>query len=437
MRILPRVNDAVNEEWISDKTRQVVDGLKAKRLDKPFVRKDGKLVLATWAEAFAAIAAKVKGASGKRIGAIAGDLCSVEEMFALKSLMASLGSPNLDCRQDGTKLDPALGRASYLFNATVEGIEQADALLIVGSNPRRESPVLNARIRKRWLKGHFPIGVIGEALDLTYPYTYLGAGPETLGDVPKDFAEILGKAERPLVLVGQGALARADGAAILAAAAKLATTSNLCARPFRPAHRCGSRRRRPRSRLRAGRRRPRRAGHGQSGRPSTWCFCSAPTRSRSNAVPSRSISGPTATAAPRVPTSCCRRRPTPRNPGSTSTPRAGCNLPTEPISRRAMPARIGRSCARCPTGSATSCHSIRSPACAPSSTPRIRTWPASTRSRTGPVADFSGIAQTTLGRDPFASPIVDFYLTNPIARASKVMAEASALAQAPIRQAAE
>ena len=113
----------------------------------------------------------------------------------MKSLMASLGSPNLDCRQDGAKLDPAMGRASYLFNPTVEGIEQADALLIVGSNPRRESPVLNARIRKRWLKGDFPIGVIGEHADLTYPTTYLGAGPDTLGDLPKSFARQLRQGE--------------------------------------------------------------------------------------------------------------------------------------------------------------------------------------------------------------------------------------------------
>ena len=177
---------------------------------------------ATWNEAFAAIAEKVKAAAPEKVGAIAGDLCAVEDMFALQALMASLGSHNLDCRQDGAKHDPAMGRASYLFNATVEGIEAADAILVVGSNPRRESPVLNARIRKRWLKGSFSIGVIGEQADLTYPYTYLGAGPETLGELPKAFAESFAKAERPLVIVGQGALARADGTAVLATAAKLA-----------------------------------------------------------------------------------------------------------------------------------------------------------------------------------------------------------------------
>ena len=220
MRILPRVNELVNEEWISDKTRQVVDGLKTQRLDKPFIRENGRLRPASWQEAFAAIAGKVKGA---RIGAIAGDLASVEEMFALKLLVESFGSKNLDCRQDGVKLDPKFGRASYIFNPGVVGIEEADAVLIIGANPRRESPVLNARILKRWSRTGMPVGVIGERVDLTYPVQYLGAGPDTLASLAgTPFGEILAKAERPLIIVGQGALAREDGLAVLALAAKLA-----------------------------------------------------------------------------------------------------------------------------------------------------------------------------------------------------------------------
>jgi NADH-quinone oxidoreductase subunit G len=221
MRIMPRLNDDVNEIWISDKTRQVVDGLRTQRLDRPYVREAGKLRAASWAEAFAAIAAKVKAAKPERIGAIAGDLASVEEMFALKALMEKLGSANIDCRQDGTKLHPAHGRASYLFNATIAGIEQADAILIVGSNPRKESPVLNARILKRWRQGGAQIALIGEKADLTYPVQYLGAGPDALGNLGA-FGDALAKAARPLVIVGQGALTRADGLAILAKAAKLA-----------------------------------------------------------------------------------------------------------------------------------------------------------------------------------------------------------------------
>ncbi|MBB4102802.1 NADH-quinone oxidoreductase subunit NuoG [Allorhizobium borbori] len=225
MRVMPRVNEAINEEWISDKTRFIWDGLRTQRLDRPYVRVNGRLQPASWAEAFSAIRNAVTGVSGSKIGAIAGDLASVEEMFALKSLLASLGSTNIDCRQDGTALDPSNGRASYLFNATIEGIEQADALLIVGSNPRLEAAVLNARIRKRFRRGGFPIGVIGEGGELRYEYDYLGAGTDTLTDLINGngaFLEKLKAASRPLIIIGQGALARPDGAAVLAGVAKLA-----------------------------------------------------------------------------------------------------------------------------------------------------------------------------------------------------------------------
>ncbi len=224
MRILPRTNEAVNEEWISDKTRHIVDGLRAQRLDAPYIREDGRLREATWPEAFAAIAARMKEARPERIGAIVGDLAACEEIFALKDLMTRLNAHNLDCRQDGTRLDPSWGRASYLFNPTIAGIEQADALLMVGATPRREAAVLNARIRKRWRMGKFPIGLIGERVDLTYPYRHLGAGPETLAEVAAggEFAETLKAAERPLILVGQGALTRPDGVACASLAARLA-----------------------------------------------------------------------------------------------------------------------------------------------------------------------------------------------------------------------
>ncbi|MGI8525074.1 MAG: NADH-quinone oxidoreductase subunit NuoG [Pseudolabrys sp.] len=223
MRILPRVNDAVNEEWISDKTRNVADGLRAQRLDQPYIRENGRLVPASWTQAFAAIAAAVQKAEPRKIGAIAGDLCAVEEMFALKELMTRLNVRNIDARQDGCALDPAWGRSSYLFNATIAGIDRADALLIVGSNPRHEAAVLNARIRKRWRAGNFPIALIGEKADLTYPYDYLGAGPETLGNLGKSkFADAIKDAQRPLLILGAGALAREDGAAVASLTAKTA-----------------------------------------------------------------------------------------------------------------------------------------------------------------------------------------------------------------------
>ena len=225
MRILPRVNDEVNEEWISDKTRHVVDGLRTQRLDQPYIRENGRLHAASWRDAFAVIAAKVKQTQPGRMGAIVGDLAAVEEIFALKDLMTRLGVVNLDCRQDRAMLDPTWGRASYLFNASIAGIEQADALLLVGTNPRREAAVLNARIRKRWCMGALPIGLVGERADLTYPYEYLGAGPQTLADVAAgahEFGARLREADRPLVIVGMAALARSDGAAIAALAARAA-----------------------------------------------------------------------------------------------------------------------------------------------------------------------------------------------------------------------
>ena len=221
IRILPRVNEAINEEWISDKTRHVVDGLKTQRLDRPYVRIDGKLRPSTWPQAFAAVAEKVKETKAERVGAIVGDLASIEEMFALKGLMDRLGVVSVDCRQDGSKLDPKWGRASYLFNSTVAGIDAADAILIIGSNPRLESPVLNARIRKRWLRGDCLVGVIGEKADLTYPYQYVGAGPDTLArfaDHPP------ANKNRPMFILGAGAFARPDGAAILSLAAKAAAS---------------------------------------------------------------------------------------------------------------------------------------------------------------------------------------------------------------------
>ncbi len=219
MRVLPRINEAVNEEWISDKTRHIADGLRTQRLDRPYIRENGALRAASWTEALALVASKLKAAKPERIGAIAGDLAAVEEMYALKALISGLGSSNLDCRQDGAKLDPAFGRASYILNTGIAGIEDATSLLIIGSNPRREAPIVNARIRKRWLRGDFKVSLIGEKVDLTYAYDYLGAGAETLADLVKRAGAA---GERPMVLVGQGALTRGDGAAVLSLAAKAA-----------------------------------------------------------------------------------------------------------------------------------------------------------------------------------------------------------------------
>jgi NADH-quinone oxidoreductase subunit G len=218
LRILPRVNEDVNEEWLGDKSRFALDGLKRRRLDRPWIRRDGKLTPATWAEAFTAIAGRMKGLTGDRLGAIAGDLCDAESMLALMDLMTMLGSPNLDCRQDGAALD-ATRRDFYSFNSSIPGIEEADAILLIGTNPRKEAPVLNARIRKRWLAGGCAIGLIGPEADLTYDVTKVGDGP---GTIAGGFTRALRDAKKPMIVVGQGALSRRDGAAVLAAAWKLA-----------------------------------------------------------------------------------------------------------------------------------------------------------------------------------------------------------------------
>ncbi len=231
LRILPRLNEDVNEEWLADKSRFALDGLKRRRLDRPWVRQSaslgGKLTEAGWSDAFAAIAEKLRGVAGDRIGAIAGDLVDAESMLALKDLMAALGSANIDCRQDGARLD-ASRRDFYTFNTTIAGIEEADAILLIGTNPRKEAPVLNARIRKRWLAGGIPIGLIGTETDLTYRVEQLGAGPGVLSalhDGSHDFAKLLHDAKKPMIVVGQAALARPDGAAVLAASWRLAVSA--------------------------------------------------------------------------------------------------------------------------------------------------------------------------------------------------------------------
>ncbi len=229
MRILPRLNEDVNEEWISDKTRFSYDGLRRRRLDRCYVRRDGKLVPVSWDEAFAAVADRLTGVSGDRIAALAGDLADAESQLALKDLMTALASPHLDCRQDGARFD-ASARAGYLFNTTIAGIEQADAVLLIGTNPRFEAALVNARLRKRWLRGGLTVAAIGPALDLTYPVAHLGAGTQTLQDVADgkhSFAETLRAARGPMLILGMGALARSDGAAVQALARRIADSVGL------------------------------------------------------------------------------------------------------------------------------------------------------------------------------------------------------------------
>ncbi|SDE51107.1 NADH dehydrogenase subunit G [Salipiger thiooxidans] len=216
MRFLPRNHDGINEEWISDKTRFVWDGLRRQRLDRPYIRVDGKLKPATWPEALTKVAAALKGAS-KPVGLV-GDLAPVEAAFSLKTIIEGLGG-SVECRTDGAKL-PAGNRAGYVGNATIEDIDTAQFIQLIGANPRDEAPVLNARIRKAWLHGA-KVGLVGEAVDLTYDYAHVGADRAALSSLlDKEYDSVL---EAPsVVIVGQGALQEADGAAVLAAAMKLA-----------------------------------------------------------------------------------------------------------------------------------------------------------------------------------------------------------------------
>jgi NADH-quinone oxidoreductase subunit G len=229
MRILPRLNEAINEEWISDKTRFAYDGLKTQRLDRPMVRVNGKLRDASWQEAYTEIAKRLQDVPGDKIAAIAGDLADAESMLALKELMQKLGSEHIDCRQDGAKLD-LTARASYLFNTSIEGIEKADLCLLIGTNPRHEATLVNTRLRKRWKRGGFMVASIGTPHDLTYPVEQLGVNPAALQQIAQGthpFSTRLKAAKNPMLIIGQDALSRPDGAAILAVAKQIADTYGL------------------------------------------------------------------------------------------------------------------------------------------------------------------------------------------------------------------
>ena len=431
MRILPRNNDFVNEEWISDKTRQVVDGLKSQRLDRPYVRENGRLRPATWQEAFNAIAEKVRGV---KVGAIAGDLASVEEIFALKLLMEKLGSKNIDCRQDGVKLDPKFGRASYLFNATVAGIEEADAILIIGSNPRREAPVLNARIRKAWMRNGLRVGVIGERVDLTYPVDYLGAGPDTLASIASaSFGDVLAKAERPLVIMGQGALNREDGLAVLAAAAKLAVKGewNGLSILHTAASRVGA--------LDLG------FVPGEGGLDAQAMASGGVDVLFNLGADEIEIGGGPFVVYIGSHGDRGAHRANVILPGAAYTEKSGTYVNTEGRVQRSDRANF-------PPGDARedwailralsdvlgqrlpfdSLNALRAALVA--AHPHLAQLDAVAA---GDAASLSKIPAGTLGNKPFVNAVQDFYLTNPIARASAVMAECSALAKGRMAQAAE
>ncbi|WP_438975114.1 NADH-quinone oxidoreductase subunit NuoG [Roseicyclus sp.] len=219
MRLLPRNHDGVNEEWLSDKSRYVWDGLRRQRLDRPYIRENGKLRPATWPEALGLAATKIKGA--KKLAGLVGDLAPTEAAFALKQLVEGQGGA-VECRVDGAKL-PAGNRAAYVGTASIEDIDAARAILLIGTNPRAEAPVLNARIRKAWTRGA-QVSLIGEAVDLTYPFTHLGTDRAALAS-QIGITHTTSAGVDSLVILGQGALREADGAAVLAHAMQIAAES--------------------------------------------------------------------------------------------------------------------------------------------------------------------------------------------------------------------
>ena len=229
MRIVPRLNESINQEWIADKTRFAYDGLRKQRLDRPYVRNNaGKLTPVSWEVAFTKICNKMSGLSGAEIGAIAGDLCDSESMMALKDLFVNLQSSNIDCRQDGAALQ-AQTRSEYIFNTSIAGIDKSDLCLLIGTNPRLEAPIINSRFRERWLSGNYTIAHVGTSADLTYPVLELGPGNSTLLDIlngTHNFCSSLDEAKNPMLVVGQGALSRDDGENILWASRLIAERYN-------------------------------------------------------------------------------------------------------------------------------------------------------------------------------------------------------------------
>uniref|UniRef100_A0A3P9ANQ9 NADH-ubiquinone oxidoreductase 75 kDa subunit, mitochondrial n=1 Tax=Esox lucius TaxID=8010 RepID=A0A3P9ANQ9_ESOLU len=232
MRILPRLHEDINEEWISDKTRFAYDGLKRQRLTQPMVKDaSGQLVTTTWEDALTRVAGVLQGAQGTSIAAIVGGMVDAEALIALKDLLNRFNSDNL-CTEEIFPMEGAGSdlRSNYLLNSRIAGIEEADLLLLVGTNPRYEAPLFNARIRKSWLHNELQVALVGRQVDLTYTYDHLGESAEVLQEIAAGthpFSTVLAKAKRPVVVLGSASLQRDDGAAIHAAVSAIAQNARV------------------------------------------------------------------------------------------------------------------------------------------------------------------------------------------------------------------
>ena len=207
MRVLPRNNDEINEEWISDKTRFFWDGLSLQRIDKPYLRQEGKLKKISWKKAIEVAAEKLQNSNPEKIASIVGDLTSIESVYSLKKLMKMIGSPNIECRQDGSKISG--GREKWLFNSKISGIDESDGCILIGTNPRLEAALINSRIIRKSKENNYSIGLLGNKENLNYDYNYLGNNPETIHELingTNSFNKKLEKMEKPIMIIGQGAL---------------------------------------------------------------------------------------------------------------------------------------------------------------------------------------------------------------------------------------
>jgi len=415
MRVLPRNHDGVNEEWISDKTRFVWDGLRRQRLDRPYLRENGKLRPASWGEALGRAAEALKGAA--KPAGLVGDLAPVEAAFALKQLIEGLGGV-VECRTDGAKL-PAGNRSGYVGTATIEQIDSADYVLLIGTDPRREAPVLNARIRKAWSHGA-NVALVGEAVDLTYDYTHLGSDRAALRALlDRDHGDVTDAAS--VVIVGQGALTGEDGAAVMAAAQAVAekTGSGLLVL------------------------------HTAAGRVGAMDAGATCEGGLAEALSGDVIwnLGADEMDIPAGPFVIYQGSHGDRGahradvilPGSAYTEEQGLFVNTEGRPQLALRASF-------PPGEAKENWAIlravseQAGATLPyDSLPQLRkalvkAAPQLTRIDQVPENDWQPLAPGPLGEGAFRSPIGDFWLTNPIARASELMAELSARADARAAQ---
>jgi NADH-quinone oxidoreductase subunit G len=321
MRILPRNHDGVNEEWISDKTRFVWDGLRRQRLDTPYIRENGRLRKAGWGEALAAAAAAMKG---KKVAGLVGDLAPVEAAYSLKTLIEGLGG-SVECRTDNAKL-PVGNRSAYVGTASIEDIDSAKVILLIGTNPRLEAPVLNARIRKAWSKGAM-VGLIGEAADLTYDYKHMGSDRAALVDL---VGRVQAK-ENTVVIIGQGALNEADGEAVLSQAMAYAGGAGA---KFLVLHTAAGR-----------------VGAMDVGAVTEGGLSAATEGAEViynlGADEVDIAAGPFVTGVQTAPTSFCPPPPIPKKTGCSSIPKAARSWPCARALPPARPRKTGRSCAPC------------------------------------------------------------------------------------------